>query len=129
MSLYEISLYSIYQQIISKDLKLKDVLEILPEDITDELVIYLNITNSEDLFYESLHHSRLYFAENFINKIVGLEYYKILNNSLAYATNNETVKYLVDKGAYDWDIGLLGATVDNNLKMIEYFIEKGAIDF
>jgi hypothetical protein len=131
MSLYEYSLFNIFNQLNTDKISYDQLID-LPEDILNDLDVYL-IREDESYenyietgFYTSIKSKHFIFAEFFINQIDNID---IINNGLKYATDIESVEFLVKHGADDWDKGLFGSVYNNNMDMIKYFIKLGANDF
>lgn len=139
MSLYEYSLFNIFNQLNNDKISYQE-LEDLPEDILNDLDRYLIHVDEpyenfiETAFYVSLKLKHLIFTKYFLkeitNNIDDFDYFiSILNNGLSYATDIGSVEFLIKFGANDWNKGLLGSIDNNNMIMIEYFIKLGADDF
>ena len=135
MSLYEYSLFNIFNQLNKNTISYKELEDQLPEDILNDLDKYLiNLNELETSFYESIKSKHFIFSEYFLKKIINNvdyveDFLDIVNNGLKYCTDVQSVEFLMKYGAKDWDKGLLGAVFNNNLHMIEYFIKLGANDF
>jgi hypothetical protein len=129
MSLYEYSLFNIFNQLNKNTISYKELEDQLPEDILNDLNKYLiNLNELETSFYESIKSKHFIFAGYFLKKIIN-NFLDIVNNGLKYCIDVRSVEFLMKYGANDWDKGLLGAVFNNNLHMIEYFIKLGADDF
>jgi hypothetical protein len=127
MSLLEMGLYNIHDQIQNNILEINKVDEYLPEDLTDELREYINAEDTIEKFYISLKYKHFYIADQFLSNIN--DNVNIINKILAYCCDIAIADYLISKGAYNFEEGLLIAVLNNNMKMINYFICKGAYDF
>lgn len=138
MSLYEYSLFNIFNQINNNIIKYED-LENLPEDILNDLDIYLiHIDESygnflEIAFYTSLKLKHLVFTKYFLDQIILIfdndDVIDIINKGLYYVTDIISTNFLIQYNANDWNEGLLGSVDNNNIIMIEFFIKLGADEF
>ena len=131
MSLYEYSLFNIYNQLKNNKMSSTDY-KYLPQDILDDLNRYVKYTDedyTEKGFYKSLKFKHFVFAEYFLSQIIIYEKIGIINYALIYIKDIESAEFLIRKGANDWDYGLLGSVYNNNMNMIKYFIKLGARSF
>ena len=134
MSLYEYSLFSIYNQFTNGKIS-SDELEDLPENIIDDLNGYLRYVKEsyeifiERCFYKSIKLKHFIFTKYFLSQVADNNIIEIINQGLRYVKDSESVDFLIKFGANDWDQGLLGSTYNNDIDMIKYFIKLGANDF
>ena len=126
MSLYENALLGIYKQIRNHKISSDQLLD-LPENIEKDLKEYLSCENPAECFDRSLTKEHFIFADYFLLQTE--DKLDAVNHGLRYAKNKNIVSYLINNGADDFDYGLLGAIINNSMKMIKYFEDLGADDF
>jgi len=138
MSLYEYSLFNIFNQLITNKINYDEIKD-LPEDILNDLNKYLMYIDDpyeefiQEGFFISIELKHFVFAKYFIeklneiNRIVNVN--NVINYSLKYAKDTETVDFLIRNGANNWNLGLLLNVMKNDINMIKYFIVLGADDF
>ena len=94
----------------------------LPEDYYNMLKKYGD--EGEIAFEKAVEKGYKDLAE-FVHKDLDY-YYNVIFSGAVKSDDQETIDYLIELGADDWNSGLFEATINNNSKLIDFFINKGA---
>lgn len=120
MSLYQLSLLSVLQQLINADISLDDVNN-CPEDILKEINIYTKSHNITNCLYISLNLGHYGLSKIFLNKIPITDREYILNYGLRLAKNKDIADWLIANGANKFNVGIIGAQLRHDEIMLKYF--------